>query len=95
MADCLKILLPRNILKVFLVLSLPEAGKSVVPLKRNLTERLGKKMEVLENADKAPKRGTATAQTSGADAVWVFSWSFLLTVLFALWLRARGTFESQ
>ncbi|KAM6398981.1 zinc finger CCCH domain-containing protein 11A isoform 2-T3 [Rhynochetos jubatus] len=32
------------------------AGKSVLPLKRNLAERLGKKMEILENADKAPKR---------------------------------------
>ncbi|XP_052670896.1 zinc finger CCCH domain-containing protein 11A-like isoform X2 [Harpia harpyja] len=32
------------------------AGKSVLPLKRNLTDRLGKKIEVLENADKAPKR---------------------------------------
>ncbi|NXT26096.1 ZC11A protein, partial [Syrrhaptes paradoxus] len=35
------------------------AVKSVLPLKRNLTERLGKKMEILENADKAPKRGKA------------------------------------
>lgn len=95
MAGCSKILLPRNILKIVLVLSLPEAGKSVLPLKRSLTERLGKKMEILENADKAPKRGTATAQTSGADAVRVFSWSFLLTVLFVRWLRAQGTFESQ
>ncbi|XP_069732193.1 zinc finger CCCH domain-containing protein 11A isoform X2 [Phaenicophaeus curvirostris] len=32
------------------------AGKSVLPLKRNLTERLGKKIEILENADRAPKR---------------------------------------
>ncbi|XP_075298845.1 zinc finger CCCH domain-containing protein 11A isoform X3 [Opisthocomus hoazin] len=32
------------------------AGKSVFPLKRNLAERLGKKIEILENADKAPKR---------------------------------------
>ncbi|XP_069627767.1 zinc finger CCCH domain-containing protein 11A-like isoform X2 [Haliaeetus albicilla] len=32
------------------------AGKSVLPLKRNLADRLGKKIEVLENADKAPKR---------------------------------------
>ncbi|NWW90492.1 ZC11A protein, partial [Rhynochetos jubatus] len=35
------------------------AGKSVLPLKRNLAERLGKKMEILENADKAPKREKA------------------------------------
>ncbi|NXK05281.1 ZC11A protein, partial [Herpetotheres cachinnans] len=35
------------------------AGKSVLPLKRNLAERLGKKIEVLENADKAPKREKA------------------------------------
>ncbi|KAM9594838.1 zinc finger CCCH domain-containing protein 11A-like isoform 3-T17 [Morphnus guianensis] len=32
------------------------AVKSVLPLKRNLADRLGKKTEVLENADKAPKR---------------------------------------
>ncbi|XP_010115434.1 PREDICTED: zinc finger CCCH domain-containing protein 11A-like [Chlamydotis macqueenii] len=32
------------------------ADKSIFPLKRNLTERLGKKIEILENADKAPKR---------------------------------------
>ncbi|XP_061327827.1 zinc finger CCCH domain-containing protein 11A isoform X2 [Pezoporus flaviventris] len=32
------------------------AAKSVIPLKRNLTERLGKKIDMLENADKAPKR---------------------------------------
>ncbi|XP_053943304.1 zinc finger CCCH domain-containing protein 11A isoform X2 [Cuculus canorus] len=32
------------------------AGKSVIPLKRNLTERLGKKIEILENTERAPKR---------------------------------------
>ncbi|XP_029855540.1 zinc finger CCCH domain-containing protein 11A-like isoform X2 [Aquila chrysaetos chrysaetos] len=32
------------------------AGKSVLPLKRNLADRLGKKTEALESADKAPKR---------------------------------------
>ncbi|XP_010146741.1 PREDICTED: zinc finger CCCH domain-containing protein 11A-like, partial [Eurypyga helias] len=32
------------------------AGKSVLPLKRNPAERLGKKIEILENAEKAPKR---------------------------------------
>ncbi|XP_074912048.1 zinc finger CCCH domain-containing protein 11A-like [Buteo buteo] len=32
------------------------AGRSVLPLKRNLADRLGKKIEVLENAAKAPKR---------------------------------------
>ncbi|XP_069627936.1 LOW QUALITY PROTEIN: zinc finger CCCH domain-containing protein 11A-like [Haliaeetus albicilla] len=32
------------------------AGRSVLPLKRNLADRLGKKTEVLENADNAPKR---------------------------------------
>ena len=68
MADCSKILLQRNVLQVLLVFSLSEAGKSVLPLKRNLADRLGKKIEVLENADKAPKRGTATKQTSGFDA---------------------------
>ncbi|NXW46827.1 ZC11A protein, partial [Nyctiprogne leucopyga] len=39
------------------------AGKSVLPLKRNLTERLGKKIEILENADKAPKREKAAKPT--------------------------------
>ncbi|NXX20307.1 ZC11A protein, partial [Podargus strigoides] len=34
------------------------AGKSVLPIKHNLAERLGKK-EILENADKAPKREKA------------------------------------
>ncbi|XP_049687782.1 zinc finger CCCH domain-containing protein 11A-like [Accipiter gentilis] len=32
------------------------SGKSVLPLKHKLADRLGKKTEVLENADKAPKR---------------------------------------
>ncbi|KAM9595643.1 zinc finger CCCH domain-containing protein 11A-like [Morphnus guianensis] len=32
------------------------AVKSVLPLKRNLADRLGKKTEALESADKAPKR---------------------------------------
>ncbi|XP_065505383.1 zinc finger CCCH domain-containing protein 11A isoform X2 [Caloenas nicobarica] len=32
------------------------AVKNVLPLKRDLAERLGKKIEILENADKAPKR---------------------------------------
>ncbi|XP_052670461.1 zinc finger CCCH domain-containing protein 11A-like [Harpia harpyja] len=32
------------------------AGKSVLPLKRNLADRLGKKTEVLDSADKAAKR---------------------------------------
>ncbi|NXK53073.1 ZC11A protein, partial [Chauna torquata] len=35
------------------------ADLSVLPLKRSLAERLGKKIEVLENADKAPKREKA------------------------------------
>ncbi|NXG61047.1 ZC11A protein, partial [Hemiprocne comata] len=35
------------------------AGKSVLLLRRNLAERLGKKMEILENTDKAPKREKA------------------------------------
>ncbi|NXC70880.1 ZC11A protein, partial [Anhinga anhinga] len=39
------------------------AGKSVLPLKRNLAERLGKKIETLENADKAPKREKAAKPT--------------------------------
>ncbi|NWS75938.1 ZC11A protein, partial [Crotophaga sulcirostris] len=34
-------------------------ASTAFPLKRNLTERLGKKVEVLENADKAPKREKA------------------------------------
>ncbi|XP_074912046.1 zinc finger CCCH domain-containing protein 11A-like [Buteo buteo] len=55
-ADCSKILLQRNVLQALLVFSLSEAGRSVLPLKRNLADRLGKKIEVLENAAKAPKR---------------------------------------
>ncbi|NXE12101.1 ZC11A protein, partial [Lophotis ruficrista] len=39
------------------------ADKSIFPLKRNLTERLGKKIEILENADKAPKREKAAKPT--------------------------------
>ncbi|NXG79082.1 ZC11A protein, partial [Baryphthengus martii] len=35
------------------------AGKNVVPLKHSLAERLGKKIEILENADKTPKREKA------------------------------------
>lgn len=62
-----------------LVFSLSEGAKSVLPLKRNLADRLGKKTEVLENADKAPKRGTATKQTSGFDAQ-----TFCLGLLFVL-----------
>ncbi|KFU85683.1 Zinc finger CCCH domain-containing protein 11A [Chaetura pelagica] len=50
---------PLQALEDFLVFSCPEAGKSVLPLRRNLAERLGKKMEILENADKAPKREKA------------------------------------
>uniref|UniRef100_A0A663FGH9 C3H1-type domain-containing protein n=1 Tax=Aquila chrysaetos chrysaetos TaxID=223781 RepID=A0A663FGH9_AQUCH len=44
---------------MLLVFSLSEAGKSVLPLKRNLADRLGKKTEALESADKAPKREKA------------------------------------
>ncbi|XP_069627771.1 LOW QUALITY PROTEIN: zinc finger CCCH domain-containing protein 11A-like [Haliaeetus albicilla] len=39
--------------------SIGKTGKSVLPLKRNLADRLGKKIEVLENADNAPKREKA------------------------------------
>ncbi|NXY22315.1 ZC11A protein, partial [Atrichornis clamosus] len=35
------------------------AGKTFLPLRRNVADRLGRKTEMLENADKAPKRGTA------------------------------------
>lgn len=66
-------------LKVFHVFSLFEAGKSVIALKRNLAERLGKKIEILENADKAPKRGTATKQISGFDAQ-IFYLGFLFVL---------------
>uniref|UniRef100_A0A8D0FD80 C3H1-type domain-containing protein n=1 Tax=Strix occidentalis caurina TaxID=311401 RepID=A0A8D0FD80_STROC len=48
---------------IFLGFCLSEAGKSVLPLKRNLAERLGKKIEILENADKAPKREKAAKPT--------------------------------
>ncbi|XP_052670469.1 zinc finger CCCH domain-containing protein 11A-like, partial [Harpia harpyja] len=40
------------------------AGKSVLPLKRNLADRLGKKTEVLDSADKAAKRGTVQVPRS-------------------------------
>ncbi|KAM9594924.1 zinc finger CCCH domain-containing protein 11A-like [Morphnus guianensis] len=61
------------------------AVKSVLPLKRNLADRLGKKTEVLENADKAPKRvqvprslkerlGLPSEQTSTeTDKNWLLS----------------------
>uniref|UniRef100_A0A8C6NB97 Uncharacterized protein n=1 Tax=Melopsittacus undulatus TaxID=13146 RepID=A0A8C6NB97_MELUD len=39
------------------------SAKSVIPLKRNLAERLGKKIDMLENADKAPKREKAAKPT--------------------------------
>ncbi|NWI45590.1 ZC11A protein, partial [Picathartes gymnocephalus] len=35
------------------------AGKTFLPLRRNVADRLGRKAELQENADKAPKRGTA------------------------------------
>ncbi|XP_071435008.1 zinc finger CCCH domain-containing protein 11A isoform X2 [Pithys albifrons albifrons] len=34
------------------------AGKTFLPLRRNVADRLGRKTELLENAEKAPKRGT-------------------------------------
>ncbi|NWI00153.1 ZC11A protein, partial [Tichodroma muraria] len=34
-------------------------GKTFLPLRRNVADRLGRKAELQENADKAPKRGTA------------------------------------
>ncbi|NWU83708.1 ZC11A protein, partial [Onychorhynchus coronatus] len=37
------------------------AGKTFLPLRRNVAERLGRKTEMLENAEKAPRRGTGTA----------------------------------
>ncbi|NXF36981.1 ZC11A protein, partial [Nyctibius bracteatus] len=39
------------------------AGDSVLPLRRDLAERLGKKVEILENADQAPKREKAAKPT--------------------------------
>ena len=84
-SDYSKILLQINVLKAFLVFSLFEAGKSVFPLKRNLAERLGKKIEILENADKAPKRGTATKQAAGFDAR-IFCLGFLFV------LSSNGSF---
>ncbi|NXA71187.1 ZC11A protein, partial [Mohoua ochrocephala] len=35
------------------------AGKTFLPLRRNVADRLGRKAELQGNADKAPKRGTA------------------------------------
>ncbi|NXA93902.1 ZC11A protein, partial [Melanocharis versteri] len=37
------------------------AGKTFLPLRRNVADRLGRKAELQENADKAPKRGTDKA----------------------------------
>ncbi|NWH41852.1 ZC11A protein, partial [Chloropsis hardwickii] len=34
-------------------------GKTFLPLRRNVADRLGRKAELQENSDKAPKRGTA------------------------------------
>ncbi|NXW79340.1 ZC11A protein, partial [Hirundo rustica] len=34
-------------------------GKTFLPLRRNVADRLGRKAELQENADKAPRRGTA------------------------------------
>ncbi|NXB81790.1 ZC11A protein, partial [Donacobius atricapilla] len=35
------------------------AGKTFLPLRRNVADRLGRKAELQENTDKAPRRGTA------------------------------------
>ncbi|NWW41654.1 ZC11A protein, partial [Panurus biarmicus] len=37
------------------------AGKTFLPLRRNVADRLGRKAELQENADKAPRRGTDKA----------------------------------
>ncbi|NWQ59540.1 ZC11A protein, partial [Neopipo cinnamomea] len=37
------------------------AGKTFLPLRRNVADRLGRKTEMLENAEKAPRRGTEKA----------------------------------
>ncbi|NXA06348.1 ZC11A protein, partial [Sapayoa aenigma] len=37
------------------------AGKTFLPLRRNVADRLGRKTEMLENTEKAPKRGTEKA----------------------------------
>ncbi|NXF12593.1 ZC11A protein, partial [Smithornis capensis] len=37
------------------------AGKTFLPLRRNVADRLGRKAEMLENTEKAPKRGTEKA----------------------------------
>ncbi|NWR34283.1 ZC11A protein, partial [Tachuris rubrigastra] len=37
------------------------AGKTFLPLRRNVADRLGRKTEMLENAEKAPRRGTENA----------------------------------
>ncbi|NXK89823.1 ZC11A protein, partial [Formicarius rufipectus] len=37
------------------------AGKTFLPLRRNVADRLGRKTEMLENAERAPKRGTDKA----------------------------------
>ncbi|NXP25749.1 ZC11A protein, partial [Scytalopus superciliaris] len=37
------------------------AGRTFLPLRRNVADRLGRKAEMLENAERAPKRGTDKA----------------------------------
>lgn len=90
MAECSQILLQINVVTVFLVSCLFEAAKSVIPLKRNLAERLGKKIDMLENADKAPKRGTATNLTSGFDAQIGLGFLFVLSSNGSLCVLVEG-----
>ena len=78
MADCVETFLQRDALHLLLVFSLPEADASGLPPKSGLAESLGKK------PGKAPKKGTATKQASGLDAL-----SFCLDVLIVLsWDRS-------
>ena len=61
--DCAETFLQRDALHLLLVFSLPEADASGLPPKSGLAESLGKK------PGKAPKKGTATKQASGLDAL--------------------------
>ena len=78
MPYCVETFPQRDALQLFLVFSLPEADASGLPPKSGLAESLGKK------PGKAPKKGTATKQASGLDAL-----SFCLDVLIVLsWDRS-------
>ncbi|NWT06651.1 ZC11A protein, partial [Mionectes macconnelli] len=52
---------PKSNLEVIIKRTHTCAGKTFLPLRRNVADRLGRKTEMLENAEKAPRRGTEKA----------------------------------